>query len=91
MDNDPYFLSAEYDQNFGHPVLIQLNQYPEVKQVLLGELEIGGEARMFPADQPYTPRPTGMPSSERAFQTTRCWPAGRYASTSRQTRRPARS
>ena len=26
MDNDPYFLSAEYDQNFGHPVLIQLNQ-----------------------------------------------------------------
>ena len=26
MDNDPYFLSAEYDQNFGHPVIIQLDQ-----------------------------------------------------------------
>ena len=26
MDNDPYFLSAEYDQNYGHPVIIQLDQ-----------------------------------------------------------------
>lgn len=40
-------------------VLIQLNQMPDVKQVLLGELEIGGEAKLFPADRPYTPRPTG--------------------------------
>ncbi len=40
-------------------VLIQLNQMPEVKQVLLAELEIGGEARLLPADRPHTPRPTG--------------------------------
>ena len=26
MDNDPFYLSAEYDQNFGHPVNIQLDQ-----------------------------------------------------------------
>jgi hypothetical protein len=25
MDNDPFFLSAEYDQNFGHPVNVQLD------------------------------------------------------------------
>lgn len=40
-------------------VLIQLNQMPDVKQVLLAELEIGGPERLFPADRPHTPRPTG--------------------------------
>ncbi|NSW56851.1 MAG: hypothetical protein HPY44_12640 [Armatimonadetes bacterium] len=40
-------------------VLIQLNQMPDVKQVLLSELEIGGQEKPFPADRPYTPRPTG--------------------------------
>ncbi len=40
-------------------VMIQLNQLPDVKMVLLGELEIGGQPRMFPADRPHTPRPTG--------------------------------
>lgn len=43
-------------------VLIQLNQQPDVKQVLLGELSIEGEERLFPADQPYTLRPTGHES-----------------------------
>ena len=40
-------------------VLIQLNQMPEVKVVLLSELEIGGSEKPFPADQPFTLRPTG--------------------------------
>ena len=40
-------------------VLIQLNQMPDVKQVLLSELEIGGPEHPFPADRPHTPRPTG--------------------------------
>ena len=40
-------------------VLIQLNQMPDVKVVLLSELEVNGTERPFPADQPYTLRPTG--------------------------------
>ena len=40
-------------------VLIQLNQMPDVKQVLLSELEIGGQEAPVPADRPHTPRPTG--------------------------------
>ena len=40
-------------------VLIQLNQMPDVKVVLLSELELDGTERPFPADQPYTLRPTG--------------------------------
>ena len=40
-------------------LLIQLNQVPGVKVVLLSELEIDGTEKSFPADRPYTPRPTG--------------------------------
>ncbi|MEX2581411.1 MAG: hypothetical protein WD342_20310 [Verrucomicrobiales bacterium] len=32
---------------------------PDVKQVLLGEIDLSGELTLFPADQPHTLRPTG--------------------------------
>ena len=55
-------------------VLIQLNQHPETKQVLLGEIPLEGPARLFPADLPYTPRPTGheawIGDSDRVFFST---------------------
>jgi hypothetical protein len=55
-------------------MLIQLNRMPDVKQVLLWELEIGGEARPFPADRPHTARPTGheawVGSTDRIFFST---------------------
>ena len=60
LDKPGYHAKHEqFSRDGRNRVLIQLNQYPEVKQVLLGELEIGGEAKMFPADQPHPPRPTG--------------------------------
>jgi Tol biopolymer transport system component len=40
-------------------VLIQLNQMPDIKQVLLAELDVNGTETLFPADRPHTPRPTG--------------------------------
>lgn len=49
----------QFSRDGRNRVLIQLNQMPDVKQVLLGEIEIGGEMRLFPADQPHTSRPTG--------------------------------
>jgi hypothetical protein len=49
----------QFSRDGRNRVLIQLNQLPDVKMVLLGELRIGGEPRMFPADRPHTPRPTG--------------------------------
>jgi len=60
LDKPGYHAKHEqFSRDGRNRVLIQLNQMPDVKQVLLGELEIGGEARLFPADRPYTPRPTG--------------------------------
>ncbi len=55
-------------------VLIQLNQMPEVKVVLLEELAIGGQNKPFPADRPHTPRPTGHEAwigvTDRVFYST---------------------
>jgi len=60
LDKPGYHAKHEqFSMDGRNRVLIQLNQMPDVKQVLLGELEIGGEARLFPADRPHTPRPTG--------------------------------
>lgn len=60
LDKPGYHAKHEqFSRDGRNRVLIQLNQMPEVKQVLLGELEIGGAARLFPADRPHTPRPTG--------------------------------
>lgn len=41
-------------------VLIQANKLPDVKQVLLGTMEVDGEGvAWLAADRPHTPRPTG--------------------------------
>ena len=49
----------QFSRDGRNRVLIQLNKMPDVKVVLLSELEIGGREKPFPADQPYTLRPTG--------------------------------
>jgi len=49
----------QFSRDGRNRVLIQLNQMPDVKVVLLSELEPGGPERPFPADQPFTLRPTG--------------------------------
>ncbi len=60
LDKPGYHAKHEqFSRDGRNRVLIQLNQMPDVEQVLLGEIEIGGEMRLFPADQPHTPRPTG--------------------------------
>lgn len=64
----------QFSRDGRNRVLIQLNQMPDVKQVLLGEIEIGGQMRLFPADQPHTARPTGhecwIGTSDRIFFST---------------------
>lgn len=62
LDKPGYHAKHEqFSRDGRNRVLIQLNQVPEVKVVLLSELEIGGSPveKRFPADQPYTLRPTG--------------------------------
>ncbi len=75
LDKPGYHAKHEqFSRDGRNRVLIQLNQMPDVKQVLLGELEIGGEAKLFPADRPHTPRPTGheawIGTSDRIFYST---------------------
>jgi len=60
LDKPGYHAKHEqFSRDGRNRVLIQLNQLPKVKQVLLGELDLAGPARLFPADRPHTPRPTG--------------------------------
>lgn len=60
LDKPGYHAKHEqFSRDGSNRVLIQLNQMPDVKVVLLSELEIGGTERRFPADQPFTLRPTG--------------------------------
>jgi len=60
LDKPGYHAKHEqFSRDGRNRVLIQLNQMPDVKVVLLSELEIGGIERPFPADRPYTLRPTG--------------------------------
>lgn len=60
LDKPGYHAKHEqFSRDGRNRVLIQLNKMPDVKVVLLSELEIGGQERRFPADQPYTLRPTG--------------------------------
>jgi len=60
LDKPGYHAKHEqFSRDGRNRVLIQLNQMPKVKVVLLSELEIGGTEKPFPADQPYTLRPTG--------------------------------
>lgn len=60
LDKPGYHAKHEqFSRDGRNRVLIQLNQMPDVKVVLLSELEIGGGETRFPADQPWTLRPTG--------------------------------
>lgn len=60
LDKPGYHAKHEqFSRDGRNRVLIQLNQMPDVKVVLLSELEIGGGEKPFPADRPYTLRPTG--------------------------------
>ena len=60
LDKPGYHAKHEqFSRDGRNRVLIQLNQMPDVKVVLLSALEIGGIERPFPADQPYALRPTG--------------------------------
>lgn len=60
LDKPGYHAKHEqFSRDGRNCVLIQLNQVPDVKKVLLGELPLDGPARLFPADRPHTPRPTG--------------------------------
>lgn len=60
LDKPGYHAKHEqFSRDGRNRVLIQLNQMPDVKQVLLGEIAVDGTTTMFPADQPHTPRPTG--------------------------------
>ncbi len=60
LDKPGYHAKHEqFSMDGRNRVLIQLNQIPDVKQVLLAEIEIGGHTWLFPADQPHTLRPTG--------------------------------
>lgn len=60
LDKPGYHAKHEqFSRDGRNRVLIQLNQMPDVKQVLLGEIAVDGTTVMFPADQPHTPRPTG--------------------------------
>lgn len=60
LDKPGYHAKHEqFSRDGRNRVLIQLNQVPGVKVVLLSELDVDGTERPFPADQPYTLRPTG--------------------------------
>lgn len=60
LDKPGYHAKHEqFSRDGRNRVLIQLNKMPEVKVVLLSDLETGGQETPFPADQPYTLRPTG--------------------------------
>jgi len=60
LDMEGYHAKHEqFSRDGRNRVLIQLNQMPDVEQVLLGEIEVSGEMQLFPADRPHTPRPTG--------------------------------
>ena len=75
LDKPGYHAKHEqFSRDGRNRVLIQLNQMPEVKQVLLGELDVAGPECLFPADRPHTPRPTGheawIGTSARIFYST---------------------
>ena len=60
LDKPGYHAKHEqFSRDGRNRVLIQLNKVPDIKQVLLGELSTDGTERLFPADRPHTPRPTG--------------------------------
>ncbi|NUQ00954.1 MAG: PD40 domain-containing protein, partial [Armatimonadetes bacterium] len=84
LDKPGYHAKHEqFSRDGRNKVLIQLNQMPDIKQVLLGEVDVDGTLRLFPADQPHTPRPTGheawIGDTGSIFYSTAADPAGRGA------------
>lgn len=60
LEKEGYHAKHEqFSRDGRNKILIQLNQMPDIKQVLLGEIDLSGEMTLFPADQPHTLRPTG--------------------------------
>ncbi|MEA3400814.1 MAG: hypothetical protein U9R79_06145 [Armatimonadota bacterium] len=60
LDMEGYHAKHEqFSRDGRNRVLIQLNQMPDVEQVLLGEIDLAGETKLFPADRQHTPRPAG--------------------------------
>lgn len=64
----------QFSRDGRNRVLIQLDRQPDIKQILLGELSLDGAERLFPADRPHTPRPSGheawIGTSNRIFFST---------------------
>ena len=57
---DYLFKHEQFSRDGRNRVMIQANALPDVKQVLLGELNPEAEGVIWlPADRPHTPRPTG--------------------------------
>ncbi|MFW6158065.1 MAG: hypothetical protein ACOC8E_01750, partial [Planctomycetota bacterium] len=60
LDKEGYHAKHEqFSRDGRNKVLIQLNEMPDVEHVLLGEIDLSGELKLFPADEPHTLRPTG--------------------------------
>ncbi len=60
LDKPGYHAKHEqFSRDGRNCVLIQLNRMPAVNEVLLAECAPDGPPRLFPADRPHTPRPTG--------------------------------
>ncbi|MGC9318338.1 MAG: hypothetical protein ACP5KN_09960 [Armatimonadota bacterium] len=60
LSMDGYHAKHEqFSRDGRNRVLIQLNKMPDIDQVLLGEIDVGGRVKLFPADRQHTPRPTG--------------------------------
>ena len=55
LNKSGYFVKHEqFSRDGRNRVLIQQNKLPDTKVVLLSELDINGNEKRFPADQPYT-------------------------------------
>lgn len=40
-------------------ILVQMNEFPQARRIYLGEIALDGQSEYFPAEIPFTPRPTG--------------------------------
>ena len=60
LDKEGYHAKHEqFSRDGRNKILIQLNEMPDIRHVLLGEIDLSGELKLFPADEPHTLRPTG--------------------------------
>jgi Tol biopolymer transport system component len=60
LDKETHHAKHEqFSRDGRNRILIQLNEEPDWKHVLLGEIDLSGELKLFPADEPHTLRPTG--------------------------------